>query len=263
MGFGNRTATVFGGSGFIGRHLIRRLAKDGTVIRVPTRQPENAKFLMTNGAVGQIVPERIDLRDDKAIAGVVAGSDVVINLVGILAESGDARFQAVHSELPARIARAAADAGVKRFVQLSAIGASPGSAAAYARSKASGELAVQRAFPQAVILRPSIVFGPEDNFFNKFACMARLSPALPLIGGGHTRFQPVYVGDVAAAIMAALSNPKAPGNIYELGGPEIYSFRELLQLVLHETRRRRLLLPIPWGLAALQGSILGVLPARY
>lgn len=252
--------TVFGGSGFIGRHLIQRLAKTGAIIRVASRHPSQANFLKTAGVVGQVVPLAADITDDRSVAAAVAGADTVINLIGILYESGRWTFQAVHAEAPGRIARSAREHGVRRLVHLSAIGADTAAPAAYARSKGAGEGAVRDAFPAATILRPSIVFGPEDNFFNLFAGLALISPALPLIGGGKTRFQPVYVGDVADAVMAALANPDAAGKTYELGGPRVYTFREIMEFILREIRRKRVLLPLPWGVARMQAAVLELLP---
>jgi len=260
MSFRYRVATVFGGSGFIGRHLIKRLAKTGTIIRVATRHPSSANFLRTNGAVGQIIPIATNIHDDVSVAAAVRDADIVINLIGILYESGVNTFRDTQGEAPGRIARAAKAAGAQRFVQISAIGADANSTAEYARSKAAGEQAVLKAFPEATILRPSIVFGPEDGFFNRFAAMARISPVLPLIGGGHTKFQPVYVGDVADAIMRVLESPATQGKTYELGGPRVYSFKEIMELVMEETRRKRFLVPVPWGVAEFQGKILGKLP---
>ena len=216
--------TVFGGTGFIGRHLIRRLAKTGAIIRVPTRDMEKALLLKPMGDVGQIVPITCNIQNDTSIAAAIGPSDAVINLVGILFEKGRKTFQSVHVETAARIARIAKEQGAARFVHISAIGAEATSASHYARSKASGEAAVRAFFPQATILRPSIVFGPEDDFFNRFAGMARLSPFLPLIGGGATKFQPVYVGDVAEAIIRAIEIPACAGKIFELGGPENTEF---------------------------------------
>src|SRR5262245_25371459 len=220
-----RRITVFGGSGFVGQHLIRRLAKQGWVVRVAVRDPATALKLKPLGNVGQIVPMRADIRDQAAVDLAVAGADAVVNLVGILYESGAATFQAIHADGAARVAAAAAKAGARHFVQLSSIGADAGSGSAYARTKAAGEQAVLAAFPSAVVMRPSIIFGPEDAFFNRFARMAQLSPALPLIGGGQTRFQPVYVGDVAEAVMRALSDQATAGRTYELGGPRVYTFK--------------------------------------
>jgi NADH dehydrogenase len=257
-----RSAVVFGGGGFIGRHLVRRLAKAGAVVRIPSRHPSRLGFLRTAGAVGQIVPEIIDTFDEVELTAAITGADVAINLIGILAEGGRARFDRIHAALPGRIASIAARAGVSRFVHVSALGASPDSSSAYARSKAAGEEAVRAAFPRATIVRPSIVFGPEDQFFNRFAAMASISPALPLIGGGMTRFQPVYVGDVADAIMASLQRGEAAGATYEVGGPGTYSFRELMELLLAQIGFKRLLLPVPWSLARLQARFAELVPGK-
>ncbi len=255
MSYRQRIVTVFGGSGFIGRHLIRRLARTGAVVRVATRNPAKAGFLKTAGAVGQIVPLGCDVFKDDSVARVVKDADAVVNLIGALHETSSMPFAAVHVDAPARIARLAKEAGVGGLVQVSAIGADANGPAEYARTKAAGEKAVLDAFPEAVILRPSIVFGPEDQFFNRFAAMAQVSPALPLIGGGETRFQPVHVGDVADAIMAALERDDAKGRTFELGGPRVYTFKALMELMLREIKRRRLLVPIPWGVAEAMGSV--------
>ena len=255
-----RRITVFGGSGFVGEHLVRRLAKQGWVVRVAVRDPATALKLKPLGNVGQIVPMRADIRDQAAVDLAIAGADAVVNLVGILYESGAATFQAIHAEGAARVAATAAKAGAQHVVQISSIGADATSASAYARTKAAGEQAVLAAFPAAAIMRPSIIFGPEDGFFNRFARMAQLSPMLPLIGGGQTRFQPVYVGDVAEAVMRALSDPATAGRTYELGGPRVYTFKELMELVLAETGRHRLLCTLPFRLAEIQASILERLP---
>ena len=256
-----RTATVFGGTGFIGRYVVKGLAEAGWVVRVAVRHPAAALFLKPMGDVGQITPIAANLRDEASVAAAVAGADAVVNLAGILYPRGRQTFAAVHAEGAGRVARAAAAAKAGRLVHVSAIGADPGARAAYARSKAAGEAAVRAALPDAVILRPSIVFGPEDNFFNRFAGLAQLFPALPLIGGGHTRFQPIYVGDVADAIMVALRDPATNGKTYELGGPRVYSFKELMTLMLAEIQRDRLLVPLPFGLATLQAAVLELLPA--
>jgi uncharacterized protein YbjT (DUF2867 family) len=255
-----KTATIFGASGFVGRHLVGRLAKTGAVIRAVVRHPVRAGFLKPMGDVGQIVPVGLDIGRDGDIAAAVAGADLVVNLVGILYEGGRQRFRNVHAEGAARIARAARSAGVESLVHVSAIGADPHAASLYARSKAEGEAAMRTEFPGATILRPSIMFGPEDHFFNRFATLARFAPALPLIGGGHTKFQPVYVGDVAEAIMVALLQPQAKGKLFELGGPRIYSFRDLMELTLRETGRDRLLVNLPFGLAKLEAAFLELLP---
>jgi len=255
-----RVVTVFGGSGFIGRHLVRRLARRDWVVRVAVRHPSRAQFLKPMGDVGQIAPLRARIEDPMSVQAALDGAQAAVNLVGILYERGRRSFAAVHARGAQHVAEAAAAAGVERLVQVSAIGADRHAAAEYARSKAAGEAAVRTAFPSATVLRPSVVFGPEDDFFNRFAAMARLSPALPLIGGGRTRFQPVYVGDVAEAIACSLERPEAQGRIYELGGPKVYTFKELMEILLHEIRRRRLLIPVPFALAALQGAVLECLP---
>ncbi len=255
-----RLVTVFGGSGFVGRHVVAQLARDGWQVRVAVRRPDEALFLKPAGAVGQITPLAANIRDQDSVDRAVAGADAVVNLVAILHERGRQTFQALQDAGAARLAAAARRAGAQHFVQVSAIGADAASNSAYARTKAAGEQAVLRAFPQAVILRPSIIFGPEDGFFNRFAAMAMTSPFLPLIGGGRTRFQPVYVGDVAAAVAAALRLPAAQGKTYELAGPRSYSFRRLLEITLAEIGRKRLLLPIPFALAGLMGAVMQCLP---
>lgn len=259
MTWSSNTATLFGATGFIGRHLVWRLARAGFGIRVATRDPAHARHLQPAGAVGQIVPLRIDPARDEDVAAVTAGADVVINLIGILHPAR--AFHAVHVETAGRIAAAAAAAGSRHLVHVSALGADAAAEALYARTKAEGEEAVRQAFPGAVVLRPSVVFGPEDDFINRFAAMAVTSPALPLIGGGHTRFQPVYVGDVAQAAMAALGRPEARGRRYELGGPEIYTMRQILELILARTGRRRRLVELPWSMANLIAGLAERLPA--
>lgn len=254
-------ATVFGGSGFIGRYLVKRLAAAGHIVRVAGRDTERVKDLMVTGRVGQVVPLYVGLGKPATIDRAVEGADFVVNLIGILTEPRPGDFQRIQAEAPGRIAAAAAAAGVRRFVQLSAIGASPDSPSLYARTKAAGEAAVAAAFPQASILRPSIVFGAEDQFFNRFAALAMLSPIMPVIEG-NSRFQPVYVGDVADAIVAALLQDDALGQTYELGGPRIYTFRELLAWILQETGRRRLLLTIPPAIARLQARIGELVPGK-
>jgi NADH dehydrogenase len=257
---GRKVATVFGGSGFIGRYVVKRLAERDYIVRVAVRDPEAALFLKPMGVPGQIVPLGVSVTDDAGVAAAVAGAEVVVNLVGILHETRKATFKAVQGEAPGRIGRAAAASGARAVVQLSAIGADPASPSAYARSKAEGEQAVRAAFPAATVLRPSIVFGPEDGFFNRFAALARFVPALPLYGGGETKFQPVHVGDVADAVMAALDRPEAAGRTYELGGPRVYSFRELLAYILTVTGRSRLLLPLPWSIGRMQARVFELLP---
>jgi len=259
MAMRTTVTTVFGGSGFIGRHVVKRLAAAGHVVRVAVRDPEAALFLKPMGAVGQIVPLYAPVTEEADVAAALVGADNAINLVGILFERRKGGFQAVHAEGATRIARLAAEAGVKRLVHVSAIGADPASPSLYARSKAEGEAGVRAAFPAATILRPSIVFGPEDSFLNRFGAMAALSPILPLIHGG-TRFQPVYVGDVADAAMAALTRGDAPGKTYELGGPRVWSFEELLRFVLQQTHRRRRLVAVPTWLARFQARFMECLP---
>jgi uncharacterized protein YbjT (DUF2867 family) len=256
----SRRTAVLGGSGFVGRYVVQRLAERGDVVPVGCRRAENAKFLMTFGQVGQIAVLNIAIDDAELLPAFVAGNDAVVNCVGILAESGRQTFERVHHQGPARLARLAREAGVERLIHISAIGADPRSTSAYARTKAGGEAAVRDAFPTATILRPSLVFGPEDQFFNRFAAIAMISPLLPLIGGGRTRFQPVYVGDVADAVIRCLDDPATAGRTYELGGPRVYSFRELLELLLDEIRRKRVLVEVPFGLAELQARLMSILP---
>jgi len=242
--------TIFGGSGFLGRHVVRALCKRGYRIRVAVRRPDLAFHLQPLGRVGQVHAVQANLRYSGSVQAAARGADVVVNLVGILFERGRQRFKAIHAEGAGLVAEAANHAGA-RVIHVSAIGADPNSPALYARSKALGEQAVRTAAPTATIFRPSIVFGPEDDFFNRFAAMARLSPILPLIGGGRTLFQPVYVGDVAQAITRAVDGQAREGRLYELGGPDVRTFRELLEFILAVTERRRLLLSMPFAIAEL------------
>jgi uncharacterized protein YbjT (DUF2867 family) len=251
--------TVFGGSGFLGRHVVRALAKLGYRIRVAVRRPELAGYLQPLGRVGQIHAVQANLRYPASVEAATRGADVVINLVGILFERGRQRFDAVQAFGAEAVALAAAAFGA-RMIHVSAIGADEQSPSHYARSKAAGERLVLAAVPSAVILRPSVLFGPEDDFFNKFAAIARFSPALPLIGGGHTRFQPVFAGDVASAAVAAIEGRAQDGQIYELGGPEVRSFKELMQFMLAIVERRRLLVPLPFALAKFQAGFLQFMP---
>ncbi len=255
-----RLVTVFGGSGFVGRHVVRALAKRGWRVRAAVRRPDLAGHLQPMGSVGQIMPVQANLRYPDSVMRAVDGADAVVNLVGILFEQGKQGFNAVQTEGPRAIAKAAVRAGISDLVHVSAIGADAASPALYARTKAAGEAAILAELPSAIILRPSIVFGPEDNFFNQFAALARFLPALPLIGGGDTRFQPVFVGDVAEAVAVALEGGAKPGTTYELGGPAVKTFREILEYILAETGRKRLLVPVPFPIAELQGRILGLLP---
>jgi uncharacterized protein YbjT (DUF2867 family) len=251
--------TIFGGSGFIGRHVVQALAKQGYRIRIAVRRPDLAGHLQPLGRVGQINAVQANVRNRRSVVAAVRGSDVVINLVGILFQSGRQRFEAVQS-LGAEEVALAATAQDARMVHVSAIGADENARAAYAKSKGEGERRVLAATPGAIIFRPSIAFGPNDDFFNRFAALARLSPALPLIGGGRTRFQPVFAGDVAEAVAKAVGGDAKPGVIYELGGPETFTFRELMEFVLATIERRRLLLPIPFGLARFQAAFLELAP---
>jgi NADH dehydrogenase len=251
--------TVFGGSGFLGRYVVRALAQAGHRIRVGVRRPNVANYLLPMAHVGQIQIVKANVTDADAVARALKGAEAAVNLVGILYESGKQRFDTLHAQAAGTIARCARAQGVRGLVHVSALGARPDSTSLYARSKAAGEAAVREAFPAAAILRPSLLFGPEDDFFNRFAALARLSPVLPLIGGGRTRFQPAYVCDVADAVLRCLDDGQG-GAIYELGGPSVYTFRQLLELMLAEINRRRLLLPLPFPLAMVKATVLGLLP---
>jgi uncharacterized protein YbjT (DUF2867 family) len=251
---------ILGGAGFIGRYVVKRLAERGDVLTVGGRNAAAAKFLRLKGDVGQVGLVNLSITDENLLSAFVANTDTVVNLVGILHESGRQRFDLVHHAAPARLARLAREAGALRFIHISAIGADPRSTSLYARTKAAGEAAVRDAFPTATILRPSIVFGPEDQFFNRLAALAMVSPVLPLIGGGDTRFQPVYVGDVADAVVRCIDDPATAARTYELGGPTIYSFRALVELLLAEIRHKRLLIDVPFGLAKFKARFLSLLP---
>ena len=251
---------ILGGAGFIGRYVVKRLAERGDVLTVGGRNAAGAKFLKLKGDVGQVGLVNLSIHSEALLRAFVADADTVVNLVGILHERGSQRFDAVHHVGAARLARLAREAGVERFIHFSAIGAEPRSTSAYARTKAAGEQAVRDAFPTATVLRPSIVIGPEDQFFNRLAGMAMISPVMPLIGGGDTRFQPVYVGDVADAAVHCIDDGATAGRTYELGGPKVYTLRELTELLLEEIRRKRVLLDLPFGLAALQARLLSLLP---
>ncbi|MBI1187347.1 MAG: NAD-dependent epimerase/dehydratase family protein [Alphaproteobacteria bacterium] len=247
---------VFGGSGFIGRQVVRALAKRGAAVRVPMRVPHLGHELRVMGDVGQIQLFQANIRNAESVKRALKGATGVVNCVGLLSEKGKQSFQLIQADGAATIARAAKEAGVQRFVQISAIGADAASKSRYARTKAAAETAVRAAMPNATILRPSIVFGPEDSFFNRFADMAKFAPALPLIGGGKTKFQPVFVGDVAEAVCAALTRPDAQGRTYELGGPRVYTFKELLAFTLAQSARKRPLVPLPFFLAQPLGVLL-------
>jgi uncharacterized protein YbjT (DUF2867 family) len=254
-------ATVFGGSGFIGRYIVKRLAHKGFVVRVAVRDTERALFLKPMGAVGQVVPLYASLTNQATVHRAVEGADLVVNTVGILAEQRSGDFQLIQAEGAGLVAKLSAGAGVARLVHISAIGANPNAASRYAASKGVGEALVREAFPGATILRPSLVFGPEDHLFNRFAGMARLLPFMPVICG-DTQFQPVYVGDVADAVMAALARSDTAGATYELGGPQVWRFRDLLAYILKEIGRRRRMVDIPMGLARIQARVMEMLPGQ-
>ena len=252
--------TVYGGSGFLGRHVVRAIARTGARLRVAVRRPELAGHLQPLGDVGQIVPVQANVRAPDSLLAAAEDADAVINLVGILYATGKQTFKSVQDEGARHVAEAAKAAGAKTLVHVSAIGADQNSPSVYARSKAAGEAAVKEVFPDAVILRPSVVFGPEDDFFNRFAALARIAPVLPLIGGGHTKFQPVFVGDVARAVVATLEGRGGADAPYELGGPEILTLREVMERVLVYTMRSRLLVPVPFWAAKMKAAFLQLLP---
>lgn len=271
-----RLVTIFGGSGFIGRHLVQRLVKTGATVRVAVRDPESVHRLRPLGDIGQIVPWAVDVRRPETIAPALDGADACVNLVGILFERGHSTFERVHVEGAAGVAAAAANAGCTRMVHMSALGASKDSASVYAQTKARGEAAVRDAFPSATIVRPSVVFGPEDSFFNMFASLTTISPFLPvmgapfppkisksgidLFGDGGPKMQPVFVGDVTRAMAMALTETGHAGKTYSLGGPTVYSFLDLMRLVLSVTGRKRMLVPMPYFAAEMQAAVLQFLP---
>ena len=254
-------ATVFGGSGFLGRYVVKRLAEAGYITRVAVRDPEGAMFLRPMGRVGQIVPLFANLAHEATVQRAVEGAAIVVNLVGILAERRAGDFMRFHAEGAGRIARLSSAAGVPHLVHVSAIGADAASASLYAKSKAAGEAAVRSALPAAVILRPSLVFGQEDQFFNRFAAMAQMLPFMPVVAG-DTKMQPVFVGDVADAVMAGLTRADAAGQLYELGGPAVLSFRDILAYILSVTRRQRRLVDMPMGLMRFQAGLAELLPTK-
>lgn len=251
--------TIIGGSGFVGRYVTQRMARAGWRVRVGCRRPNEAHFVRPYGVVGQVEPIQCNIRDEASTRAVIRGAEAVMNCVGVLFESGRNTFEATQKAGADRVARIAAEEGAGRLVHVSAIGADADSESEYARTKAAGEAAVREAFPDAVILRPSVMFGPEDEFFNRFAAMARFTPVLPVVGA-DTRFQPVYVADVAAAAAKALTGGAEAGATYELGGPRAATFRELMQLMLRVIRRRRLIVNIPFPIARLQARFLQLLP---
>lgn len=264
----SKLVTIFGGSGFVGRYIARRLAKEGWRVRVAVRRPNEAMHVKPYGTVGQVEPVLSNIRNDDSVRAVLRGADAVINCVGTFDRKGKNNFDAVQHEGAGRIARIAAEEGVARMVHLSAIGADVDSASVYAQSKGAGEQAVLEHFPGAVILRPSVIFGAEDQFFNRFAGMSRMGPILPVVGA-DTRFQPVYVDDVAQAAVMGTLGTASPG-IYELGGPDVNTFRELMQQMLGVIRRRRLILNIPFWAAGIMASVMelvqtisfGIIPAQ-
>ncbi len=255
----SKLVTIIGGSGFVGRYIARRMAKEGWRVRVAVRRPNEAIFVRPYGVVGQVEPVACNIRDDASVRAAVHGADAVVNCVGILAPSGRNTFDSVQADGAARVARIAAEQGAATLVQISAIGASAESDSHYARSKAAGEAAVLAAFPGAVILRPSIIFGNEDGFFNRFGAMATKGPILPVVGAG-TKFQPVYVDDVAQAAVKAVLGQAAPG-VYELGGPDVRSFRELMVEMLAVIKRRRLVLGVPFWVGSILAGVLDVVQA--
>ncbi|MGE0626781.1 MAG: complex I NDUFA9 subunit family protein [Hyphomicrobiaceae bacterium] len=252
--------TIFGGSGFIGRNIVRALARDGWRMRAACRRPDLAGYLQPMGRVGQIYPVQANVRYPESVAGAIDGAGIVINAVGILQRDGSQTFQKVHVDGARAIAKAARAAGVGTLVHLSAIGADPKSASDYARSKGRGEQAVLEEFPDAIILRPSVVFGPEDDFFNRFAELAAVAPLMPLIGGGRTRFQPVFVGDVAAAVSAAVAGKARSGTVYELGGPEVLTLKQIMERVQEWCGRHRSFMPMPIPIAKLVALLSWPLP---
>lgn len=255
-----RTVTIFGGSGFVGRYIVQKFAENGDQVRVAVRNPVAAQFLKPLGEVGQITPLQVSLSSLENLSQIIQGSDVVINLVGILYEKGPQTFEALHVEGARNIAKTASKLGVPTLLHMSALGANKESRSRYASTKARGEEMVLKHFPRATLFRPSVIFGNEDSFLNRFAQMALISPFLPLIGGGKTRFQPVYVGDVAECFLNASSLEDARGKRYELGGPSIYSFKDLMIYLLQTIHRKRILMPLPFSLAKGIGAVAQFLP---
>jgi uncharacterized protein YbjT (DUF2867 family) len=256
-----RRVTIFGGSGFLGRRIALHLAADGAEVRIAVRHPERATFLTRTGSPGQITAVRADVWDEATVPPALAGAVAVVNTVGHYVERGDANFEAIHGQGASHVAAAAHAAGVERLVHISGIGADPASDSSYVRARATGERLVRAAFPAATILRPSVMFGPND-FLQRLADMARVMPAMPLFGAGAIKLQPVYVNDVAAAVVEALATPAAEGQLYELGGPRVYAYKQLIQLVLDQTGRRRLLLPVPYAVWHALAALVAPLPRR-
>lgn len=256
----DRVITIFGGSGFVGSHVVKHLAPSGALINVVSRRPGRADYLKTAGQVGQISLIYTDITNEELTRSLIASSDVVINLVGLLFEKGSQRFSAVHAQAAEHIAKCCTEYNVSRLIHMSALGVDDNGHSLYARTKFNGEKAVLKAFPAATIMRPSIIFGPEDNFFNQFAQMASFLPFLPAIGGGTTKFQPVYVGDVATAVAEILKRPETQGQIIEMGGPKVYSFHELLSYMLSLTKQQAWLVPVPMPIASFIGALAELLP---
>src|SRR6266542_1133066 len=254
------TVCVFGGTGFLGQRLVRRLASEGTAVRVAVRHPDRAPRALHAVGLERVAVFRADVRDQAAVAGAVAGADAVVNAVSAYGETGGVTFEAVHEQGATTVARAAAAAGVARLVLISGIGADPKSGSAYIRARGRGELGVQQAFPRATIIRPSAMFGPGDALFGTLAGLARRLPVLPLIGGGHTRLQPVFVEDVAEAIARILADPATAGRTYEFAGPDVYTMRELVMIVLRIIGKQRLLVPVPFAVAEAQARLFELLP---
>ena len=255
-----KLVTVIGGSGFIGRHVVQALAARGHRLRIGVRRPDLAGSLQPLGNVGQIMPVQVNVRYPASVDAACKGADAVINLAGVLNSSGAQSFRAVHVQGAEACAKAACDAGADTYIQFSAIGADENSDSEYARSKAEGENRARAQFYRTTIIRPSVVFGPDDDFFNRFAGLSRISPVLPLIGGGRTLFQPVYASDIGSAVVKMVDDEALNGKTYEFGGPETFTFRQLMEFVLKETGRKRLLVPVPWFAARTAGAIAGLLP---
>lgn len=252
--------TVLGGTGFVGKHVVKHLARAGYMVNVVSRTPDQALELRVLGPVGKVVLSRGNIRDIESIKPYLATSFAAIDLVGIMHESGKQRFSTLHAQAAEKVAKAAKETGVERYFYMSALGVDKAFTSKYAKSKANGEKAVLEAFPEATVLRPALMFGDGEKFFSKFACMARFSPVLPLIGGGETKFQPVYVEDIAAAVAKLMVEGKGRGKILEFGGPKVYTLKEMLEIMLAEIGRDRILLPVPFALASLAGSLMQWLP---
>jgi|AntRauTorcE11897_2_1112592.scaffolds.fasta_scaffold01156_6 NADH dehydrogenase len=263
----NKVVTVFGGTGFLGRNLVAALVKEGAIVRVPSRLKNSAYRLRTGALVGQVVPMQIDFDDEHSVQSVLKGADYAVNLIGILTETGRTRYTPIHEELAGKIAHHCEKAKIRHFVHISALGADAHAPSRYQRSKAAGEKAVLKKIKTATILRPSIIFGEGDGFFSRFARMARILPVLPLIGGGRTRFQPVFVGDIVETIITALMNyDHAPdvfdGQVIECAGPGTYTYKELMEYILEQTGTHAMLIRLPWSISKLMGAILQNLPGK-